>query len=505
MSDPRLVLVLGASGYVGGRLVPRLLETGYRVRCLAREPRKLAGAPWADRVEIVAGDLLEAESLPAACEDVDAVFYLVHMMGTNPDFERADRVAARHVASAASRAGVERIVYLGGLGEDSAASSSHLRSRAEVGRILLDGDVPTTVLRAAVIIGSGSASFEMLRHLVDKLPVMITPRWVRTRVQPIAISDVLRYLVGVLEQRDDEDHVYDIGGPEVLTYLEMMRRYARVAGLAPRLIVQVPVLTPALSSYWVNLVTPVPFGLAKQLVRSLSVEVVAAPGGEDIRRVVPDELLSYDEAVTLALRRVRDREVATSWREAARAARSPAEPYPGDPDWSGGTLLSDVRTVTAHATAGELFTTVSAVGGEGGWPAHGWAWRVRGLFDQIIGGVGLRRGRRDPHRLRVGDTLDFWRVEDLREPRNGQPGALRLQAEMRLPGRAWLEWRITPHDGRVELRQRALFAPRGLVGRLYWWALVPFHRMIFSGMATELARRAEEAAVRARAQPPTPS
>jgi hypothetical protein len=276
-------------------------------------------------------------------------------------------------------------------------------------------------------------------------------------------------------------------------------------GGGPGWVVQVPWLPPPFSSYWVNLVTPVPFGLAKQLVRSLSVEVVAAPGGEDIRRVVPDELLSYDEAVTLALRRVRDREVATSWREAARAARSPAEPYPGDPDWSGGTLLSDVRTVTAHATAGELFTTVSAVGGEGGWPAHGWAWRVRGLFDQIIGGVGLRRGRRDPHRLRVGDTLDFWRVEDLREPRNGQPGALRLQAEMRLPGRAWLEWRITPHDGRVELRQRALFAPRGLVGRLYWWALVPFHRMIFSGMATELARRAEEAAVRARAQPPTPS
>ena len=494
MSSPRLVLVCGATGYVGGRLVPRLLEAGYRVRCMARDPRKLTGAAWADRVEIVAGDLLDAQSLPAAFDGVDAVFYLVHMMGTNPDFEHADRVAAHNVAAAAAEVGAERIVYLGGLGEDSAASSVHLRSRAEVGRILRAGDVPTTVLRAAVIIGSGSASFEMLRHLVEKLPVMVTPRWVRTRVQPIAISDVLRYLVGVLEQRDGRDHVYDIGGPEVLTYLDMMRRYARVAGLPPRLIVQVPVLTPALSSYWVNLVTPVPYGLARQLVRSLSVEVVVDHAGADIRNVVPGALLSYEESVALALRRIRDREVVTSWRDAERSLRTPAEPYPDDPEWSGGTLLSDVRTVHARTGAAQVFAAVTAVGGDGGWPAHGWAWRLRGAFDKVIGGVGLRRGRRDPQALRVGDTLDFWRVENLQTPDDDHAGTLRLQAEMRLPGRAWLEWRVTPDGTRAILRQRALFAPRGVAGRLYWWALSPFHRMIFPRMAAELVRRAEDTA-----------
>lgn len=489
--DDRLVLVLGATGYVGGRLVPRLLAAGYRVRCLARTPRKLSGAPWADHVEVLEGDLLDAGTLPAAFAGVHAVFHLVHMMGTNPDFEQADRVAAQHVARAAADAGVARIVYLGGLGEDSDASSPHLRSRGEVGRILLASDVPTTVLRAAVIIGSGSASFEMLRHLVEKLPVMVTPRWVKTRVQPIAIRDVLRYLVGVLDEPDGGDHVYDIGGPEVLTYLDMMRGYAKVAGLPPRLILQVPVLTPQLSSYWVNLVTPVPFGLAKPLVSSLSVEVVVDPAGEDIRAVVPGPCLPYTEAVTSALARLRDREVESSWRDAALAGHRPAEPYPGDPDWTGGTLLTDRRTVAVSATADDVFAVISAVGGDAGWPAHGWAWRVRGLLDRSIGGVGLRRGRRDPVRLRIGDALDFWRVEELAEPVDGSPGVVRLRAEMRLPGRAWLEWRMTPHGHTVELTQRALFAPRGLLGRLYWWVLVPFHGLIFGATIAELRRRAE--------------
>jgi uncharacterized protein YbjT (DUF2867 family) len=505
MADARPVLVLGATGYVGGRLVPQLLEAGHPVRCLARSPRKVSGAPWAGRVEVVEGDLLALDTLPAAFAGVRAVYHLVHMMGTNPDFERADRRAATNVAWAAAHAGVERIVYLGGLGEDDEATSPHLRSRAEVGRILLGSDVPTTVLRAAVIIGSGSASFEMLRHLVEKLPVMVTPRWVNTRVQPIAIRDVLRYLVGVLDERTERDHVYDIGGPEVLTYADMMRRYAQVAGLPPRLIVKVPVLTPALSSYWVNLVTPVPFGLAKPLVLSLSVEVVARPDGEDIRAVVPGAPLPYDEALALALRRLRDRDAATSWREAATAGRSPAEPYPGDPDWTGGTLLADTRTVPAQASPADVFAAVSGVGGERGWPVYGWAWRLRGLVDRIVGGVGLRRGRRDPERLRIGDTLDFWRVEDLRDPRDeGADGLLRLRAEMRLPGRAWLEWRITPAGDHVELRQRALFAPRGLLGRLYWWVLAPFHRPIFAGMVAALGHRAEARAAAGAPRPAIP-
>jgi uncharacterized protein YbjT (DUF2867 family) len=508
MADARLVLVLGASGYVGGRLVPRLLRAGFRVRCLARTPSKLEGADWADQVEIVEGDLLEPATLPAAFEGVHAAFHLVHMMGAKADFERADREAAGNVARAAADAGVERIVYLGGLGEIDEATSPHLRSRAEVGEILLASPVPTTVLRAAVIIGSGSASFEMLRHLVEKLPVMVTPRWVDTRVQPIAIRDVLRYLVGVLDERDGANHVYDIGGPDVLTYLDMMQVYARVAGLPKRLIVKVPVLTPKLSSHWVNFVTPVPFGVAQPLVLSLSVEVVARPDGEDIRDVVPGEALSYEEALSLAIARVRDREVETSWRDAETAGRSPAEPYPGDPDWTGGTLYSDDRTATAHATAHDVFAAVSRIGGARGWPTHMWAWRLRGRLDQLVGGVGLRRGRRDPETLRVGDALDFWRVEDLREPdRTGDgSGLLRLHAEMRLPGRAWLEWRIhgaTDTPGQVELVQRALFAPRGLFGRLYWWALTPFHGPIFKSMVVALARTAEETAGRdSRAAPP---
>lgn len=251
-------------------------------------------------------------------------------------------------------------------------------------------------------------------------------------------------------------------------------------------------LTPSLSSYWVNLVTPVPFGLAKPLVLSLSVEVVCRPDGEDMRAVVSGEPLPYDEALTLALRRLRDQEVATSWRDAATAARSPAEPYPGDPDWAGGTLFANTRTVISRASPGAVFAAVSSVGGERGWPVYGWAWRLRGLADRIVGGVGIQRGRRDPQRLRIGDAVDFWRVEDLHDPRQeGPDGLLRLRAEIRLPGRAWLEWRITPTDDHVELRQRALFAPRGLLGRLYWSALTPIHGPIFAKMASALGRRAE--------------
>jgi uncharacterized protein YbjT (DUF2867 family) len=492
--DTRTVLVLGASGYVGGRLVPRLADAGWRVRCLARSPAKLASLPWGDAVEIVPGDLLAPDTLPGAFRGADAVVHLVHSMGARSDagtdFGEADRQIASTVARLSADAGVRRIVYLGGLGEVDARTSPHLRSRAEVGDILTAGPVPVTVLRAAVIIGSGSASFEMLRHLVEKLPVMVTPRWVDTRIQPIAIRDVLRYLVGVLHDDGEADHVYDIGGPDVLTYLEMMQTYARVAGLPRRLVVKVPLLTPSLSSHWVNLVTPVPVGIARPLVQSLTSEVVVR-GGEDIRTVVPGDPLPYAEALRLALARVRDRAVETSWREAEMVGRSPAEPYPGDPAWTGGTLLTDVQEVEADAPATALFATVSRIGGPRGWPSHMWAWRLRGLADRLIGGVGLRRGRRDPDELRVGDALDFWRVEAVRPPLGQDEGLLRLRAEMRLPGRAWLEFRVQPADaGHSRLLQRALFAPRGLLGRAYWWAMLPFHALIFGTMARRLAARA---------------
>ncbi|HVM20324.1 MAG TPA: SDR family oxidoreductase [Egibacteraceae bacterium] len=490
--DAPLVLVLGASGYVGGRLVPRLLEHGYRVRCLARSPGKLAGNPWAADVEIVRGDLLEAEGLAEAFTGVTAVCHLVHSMGKATVFADADRTIARNVAAAAEAAGVGRIVYLGGLGEVDASTSDHLRSRAEVGQILLASGVPATVLRAAVIIGSGSASFEMLRHLVDKLPVMVTPRWVRTRVQPIAIRDVLRYLVGVIDDPTGDDHVFDIAGPDVLTYEQMMQVYAEVAGLPRRLVLTVPLLTPSLSSHWVNLVTPVPFGLAKPLVLSLAVEVVARSDGEDITALVPGACLPYRDAVAVALQRVRDLDVETSWRDAEVGGRDPADPYPGDPEWSGGTLLSDVRVARTTAPPLAVFGAVTAVGGERGWPTWRLLWEIRGLLDRLVGGIGLRRGRRHPTVLRVGDALDFWRVEEVRAPDDSGYGVLRLRAEMRLPGRAWLEFRTTPGDaGGTVLTQRALFAPKGLFGRLYWLAMAPFHPLIFASMAQALARQAE--------------
>jgi uncharacterized protein YbjT (DUF2867 family) len=508
------ILVLGATGYVGGRLVPRLLDSGYLVRCLVRSPDKLRGMAWADDVEVVRGDLLGPEDLPAAFADVGAVFHLVHSMGSATSFVDADRRIARAVAQAAAEAGVERIVYLSGLGELDEHSSAHLRSRAEVGEVLLAGPVPTTVLRAAVIIGSGSASFEMLRHLVERLPVMVTPRWVNTRIQPIAIRDVLRYLIAVLSATDGRNHVYDIGGPDVLSYLEMMQRYAAIAGLPRRLVLRVPVLTPKLSSHWVGFVTPVPVGLAKPLVESLRQEVVVGTGGEDVTDVAPGPTIPYERALRLALDRIRDHEVETSWRDAELADRSPADPYPGDPAWAGGTLLTDARSARAESPAHDVFRVVCGIGGERGWPTHGWAWKVRGWIDHLVGGVGLRRGRRDPDALRVGDALDFWRVEDVRPPRtdhdpHAAQGVLRLRAEMRLPGRAWLEFRVLPvggpsgegapgpdalldpRTGAATLHQRALFAPKGLLGRCYWWAMLPFHALIFSAMVQRLAREAE--------------
>ncbi len=480
------ILVLGATGYVGGRLVPRLVDAGHEVRCLARDPGKLGGVGWSGDVRVLTGDLLDGDTLGEAFAGVDVVYHLVHSMGSRKEFAEADRTIARNVAMAAERAGVRRVIYLGGLGEVDERSSVHLRSRAEVGEVLLAAPVPATVLRAAVIIGSGSASFEMLRHLVEKLPVMVAPRWVSTRVQPIGIGDVLRYLVGVLADRSDADHVYDIGGPDVLTYLDMMHVYARVAGLRRRLVIGVPALSPWLSSQWIGLVTPVPVGVAKPLVLSLHQEVVVRPQGEDVTEVVPGSPLPYEEALRRALARVRDREVETSWREAGLYRASPAEPYPGDPEWAGGTLLTDDREIGVGAPMDDAYSTVCRVGGDRGWPALGWAWRVRGWMDQLVGGVGLRRGRRDPEQLRVGDALDFWRVEEATASAEG--AVVRLRAEMRLPGRAWLEWRITPgQEGSCRLRQRALFAPRGLGGRLYWWALLPFHGPIFSRTLRMLA------------------
>ncbi|MET7865700.1 SDR family oxidoreductase [Micromonospora taraxaci] len=482
-------LVTGATGYIGGRLTPLLLANGHTVRCLARKAVRLRDVPWAGAAEIVEGDLSKPETLPAAFADVDVAYFLVHSLG-RPDFEEADRTAATNFATAARAAGVRRIVYLGGPepAADAEVPSPHLRSRAEVGRILLSSGVPTAVLRAAVIIGSGSASFEMLRYLTERLPAMITPRWVRNRIQPIAVRDVLHYLAGCVELPSEVNRGFDVGGPDVLTFLDMMQRYARVAGLRRRIILPVRPLTPSLSSHWVGLITPVPNAIARPLVESLIHEAVAHE--HDIARYVPDPpdgLTGFDEAVALALAKVRDAQVETRW-STASGPDAPAEPLPSDPEWSGGTAYTDVRERAVDASPAALWRVVEGVGGEHGWYSFPLAWSVRGWLDRLVGGVGLRRGRRDPHRLQVGEALDFWRVEEI------VPGELlRLRAEMRLPGRAWLEMRVLPaDDGRSRYQQRAVFLPRGLSGHAYWGSVAPFHAVVFGGMARNIARNAEQ-------------
>jgi uncharacterized protein YbjT (DUF2867 family) len=483
------VLVTGATGYIGGRLVPELLERGHQVVCAARTPAKLDGRPWRDRVEVAKVDVFDRDSLDAAAAGCDAVYFLVHSMDGEDRFAERDRQAAANVRDACAAAGVSRIVYLGGLGRESDDLSEHLRSRHEVGRVLADGPVPVTELRAAIIIGSGSASFEMLRNLVDVLPVMTTPKWVGTRVQPIGVRDVLFYLCEVLEVPETAGRVIGIGGPDVMTYQELMQVYAEVSGLGRRVIVPVPVLTPGLSSLWIGLVTPLPTGLARPLVESLVNEVVVEDDTAD--RLMPHETLTFRDAVSLALERIKDLDVATTWASAGGAVSvgpsGPEDPQDSDPDWSGGTVFSDRQVVRSSASPEELFAAVCAIGGDRGYGERSWLWQARGLLDKAVGGQGLRRGRRHPTQLGVGDVVDFWRVEEL-----DAPHLLRLRAEMRLPGEAWLEFRIRPGDdghGSV-LDQTARFHPRGLGGRLYWAALQPFHTSAFAPLARQLARDA---------------
>ncbi|MGW7418353.1 SDR family oxidoreductase [Streptomyces sp. NPDC054863] len=482
-------LVTGASGYIGGRLVPELLAAGHEVRALARTPAKLRDFPWSAQVETVRGDVQDPESTGRAMAGVDVAYYLVHALGTGKGFEKTDREAARVFGEQARRAGVRRIVYLGGLtpaGVPERELSPHLRSRAEVGRILLGSGVPTAVLRAAVIIGSGSASFEMLRYLTERLPLMVTPSWVRTRIQPVAVRDVLRLLVGSARLPADVSRTFDVGGPDVLTYRDMMQRYAWVAGLPRRLILPVPVLTPRLSSHWVGLVTPVPASIARPLSESLRHEVVCTE--HDIEEYVPGPPggpIGFERAVELALRRVQDAQVTTRW-SSASVPGAPSDPLPTDPDWAGGSLYTDVRKQVVDASPERLWRVVEGIGGENGWYSFPLAWAVRGWLDRLVGGVGLRRGRRDGSRLRVGDSLDFWRVEEI------EPGRLlRLRAEMRVPGLAWLELGVERDDqGRTVYRQRAVFHPHGLAGHAYWWSVAPFHGVVFGGMARNIAAAA---------------
>jgi uncharacterized protein YbjT (DUF2867 family) len=472
------IAIAGATGYIGGRLAPQLLDAGYGLRCLVRSRRKLEGRDWVanSRVEVRDADLADISSLTRELSGCAAAFYLVHsMMSAEGEYAQRDLQLALTFAQAARDARVARIIYLGGLGETGAGLSEHLSSRRNVEAALSSTGVPVTVLRAAMIIGSGSASFEILRYLVERLPVMITPKWVSTRCQPIAVDNVLAYLVGVLSVPETAGGVFDIGGGQTLSYREIMRIMAEELRVPRRRIIPVPVLTPRLSSYWIHLVTPLSSRIARPLAEGLKNEVVCRE--DRITRLVPQKLLDVRGAIRAALGQVEARSVETNW--------SMAGPMPGDPDWSGGTVFRDERSVAIAAPAWAVFRAVCRVGGAHGWYAD-WLWKIRGGLDRLAGGPGLRRGRRHPDALRYGDALDFWRVVGL-----DRDQSLSLRAEMRLPGEALLDFRIEGKgEGQCTLRQTALFAPRGLFGLLYWYAVLPFHSLVFRGMLSGIQRDA---------------
>jgi len=478
-----LALVTGATGYIGGRLIPELLQAGYRVRVLARNADRLKYQPWLSQVEVSEGDANDSEAVAASLHKVDVAFYLLHALMAKADFESKEAKLAKIFASAAKAQQVRRIVYLGGIISPSSELSPHLKSRADTGDILRHSGVPTIELRAGVVIGSGSASFEMLRYLTERLPFMITPKWLNVRIQPIAVRDVLRYLIGAAAIDSNISGSFDIGGPDIFSYKEMMQRYAFAAGLRKRIIIPVPVMTPKLSSGWVGLVTPVPYTLAKRLVSSLKNEVVASPS--EIRRLIPDPkngLTDFSTAVKLALVKIKDAKVDTRWSDASIPG-TPSEPLPTDPDWAGGTLYKDVRTVHSQDSVESVWKRIEAIGGKNGYSTATWAWELRGLIDKVFGGVGLRRGRRDPNTLQVGDAVDFWRVEELEKDK-----LLRLRAEMKMPGLAWLEFGIEPEGNGCIVTQVAIYAPKGLLGHLYWWVVWPMHGIVFPSMVKKMAK-----------------
>jgi uncharacterized protein YbjT (DUF2867 family) len=482
MEQAQLVLVTGATGYIGGRLVPRLLEAGYRVRCLVRDARRLQGRPWSEQVEVVEGDATRPETLPSAMAGVWAVYYFIHSLSDTANYRERDIAVARSFSQAAKTAGVERIIYLGGLGDPAAHLSDHLRSRQETGAALAESGVPVTEFRAAIIVGSGSLSFEMIRHLTERLPVMVCPRWVFTRIQPIAIRDVLSYLIAALGTPESAGRVIEIGGADVVSYGEMMKGYARVRGLR-RLLIPVPVLTPHLSAHWVNWMTPVNAGIVYPLIEGLRNEVVVRD--DTARRLFPEiEPVGYNAAVRRALASLEAGQVETSWADGLTSSCGDARPVELTSDEG---MHIERRQLVVDAPAGDVYAVFSGLGGDRGWLYANLLWRLRGIADRLVGGPGFRRGRRDPDEVRVGDALDFWRVEAVEVGR-----LLRLRAEMKLPGEAWLQFETLPRgDGQTLLTQTAYLAPKGLSGLAYWYGLYPFHGLIFGNMIRAIGERAK--------------
>ncbi|QCU77668.1 SDR family oxidoreductase [Citricoccus sp. SGAir0253] len=486
----RRVLVTGATGYVGGRLVPELLAAGFTVRATARHVEDLSSRDWYDDVERAEADLQDPDEVRAAMRDVHTVLYLVHSMGSGEDFVERERSIAETVAAAAAEEGVEQVVFLGGLHPDKPLEelSEHMRSREQVARVLLAGPVPALVFEAGIIIGSGSVSFEMIRHLAERLPLMPGPRWLDNRVEPIAIRDVLYYLAHASALAEPVNRAFDIGCGRAQPFKEMLSDYAEVAGLSQRRIITTPLPAQRLSGFWISMVTPIPRGIAMPLAASMAEDAVTEE--HDITALVPDPpggLTSYREACRRAIARQFSGTLESTWDDDVLAARDPADPLPSDPEWAGHTVFTDVRQRDGDASPEAVWRAIESIGGTTGWYSTPALWRIRGVMDQALGGYGMARGRRDPGRLRVNDHVDWWRVESI------DPGRLlTLRAEMRTGGRAWLQLGVSPREGGGSCyRQRAVFIPQGILGRMYWRAILPFHALVFPEMARNILAAAE--------------